>query len=106
MPVDQRKEYSKEELAKHNTVKDCWVCISDLILNLPSDFLDEHPGGPDVVTQLAGKDATTDFEDIAHSDSAREWASKYIIGYKEGADEEKRNALGLPAAGSGGSSSG
>merc|ERR1712050_544984 len=58
--------------------------MHDLVFDLPKEFLDEHPGGPDVITMLAGKDATADFEDIAHSDSSRTWANKYIIGYVEG----------------------
>merc|ERR1712113_928448 len=60
----------------------------DLVYKLGEDLLVEHPGGPDVVTAFAGKDATHDFELIVHSDDAREWADKYIIGYIEGADEE------------------
>merc|ERR1719479_873514 len=86
----ERREISEAELAKHNTEKDCWLCVHGLILNLTEEFLSEHPGGPDVITCLAGKDATNDFEDIAHSDSAREWANKLVIGYKEGADEEAK----------------
>merc|ERR1712217_331179 len=81
---------TEAEVAKHNTEADCWVIMGDLVYNLGKDFLDEHPGGPDVITALAGRDATTDFEDIAHSDSARTWANKYIIGYKEGAEEDAR----------------
>merc|ERR1719251_330709 len=93
-----RRAISEAELAKHNTEKDCWLCVHDLILNLSDEFLSEHPGGPDVITCLAGKDATNDFEDIAHSDSAREWATKLIIGYKEGADEEAK-AKSIPKTG-------
>merc|ERR1711870_224719 len=69
------------------TEADCWVIMHDLVYNLGKDFLDEHPGGPDVITALAGKDATVEFEDIAHSDSSRTWANKYIIGCLEGASK-------------------
>lgn len=65
------------------------MAIHGLVLDLNKEFLDEHPGGPDVVTALAGKDGTQDFEDISHSDSAREWANKLVIGYMEGAAEEE-----------------
>mmetsp|Transcript_39432 Transcript_39432/g.99222 ORF Transcript_39432/g.99222 Transcript_39432/m.99222 type:complete len:132 (+) Transcript_39432:123-518(+) len=89
----ERREISEAELAKHNTEEDCWIALHDLVLELPKDFLEEHPGGGDVITCLAGKDVTTDYEDIAHSDTAREWTSKYIIGYKEGADEAAKTKL-------------
>mmetsp|Transcript_73004 Transcript_73004/g.193941 ORF Transcript_73004/g.193941 Transcript_73004/m.193941 type:complete len:130 (-) Transcript_73004:317-706(-) len=91
-----RRLITAEELAKHNTEKDCWIAVHNLVLNLPKEFLDEHPGGPDVVTCLAGKDATSDFEDIAHSDTAREWANKFIIGYTEGGDEEAKTTKLVP----------
>merc|ERR1719412_2176920 len=88
VPKEMRRLITKEELAKHNTENDCWISVHNLVLNLTRDFLDEHPGGPDVITCLAGKDCTQDFEDIAHSDTARDWASKYIVGYREGVEDE------------------
>ena len=108
MAEKENKMITEEELATHNTAKDCWVGLHNLVLNLGEDFLNEHPGGPDVVSCLAGKDCSKDFEDIAHSDSAREWASKFIIGYKEGAPEESQQLKAIPRAGdvSGGSAGG
>ena len=43
-----------------------------------------------MITALAGQDATQDFEDIAHSDSSRTWANKYIIGHIEGANDSAK----------------
>ncbi|MQL86409.1 hypothetical protein Taro_018936 [Colocasia esculenta] len=43
-------------------------------------FMDDHPGGDEVLLAATGKDATNDFEDVGHSDSARELMSKYYIG--------------------------
>lgn len=44
----------------------------------------EHPGGPEAIAVLAGRDATADFEDIGHSDNARAWAQKLVVGRLEG----------------------
>mmetsp|Transcript_41364 Transcript_41364/g.88118 ORF Transcript_41364/g.88118 Transcript_41364/m.88118 type:complete len:143 (-) Transcript_41364:108-536(-) len=108
--VEDRKCISQEELAKHNTEKDAWICVYGLVLNLPADFLDQHPGGPEVVTCMAGQDATKEFEDIAHSDSAKTWANKYVIGYMDGSSEEVQTsdlmALGAEHKGGGGGGSG
>merc|ERR1712060_766138 len=83
---------SMAEVAKHSTEEDCWMVMHGLVVDLPKSFLDEHPGGPDVVTCLAGKDATQDFEDISHSDTARDWASKFIIGYLDTLEGEAEDA--------------
>uniref|UniRef100_A0A7S1F778 Cytochrome b5 heme-binding domain-containing protein n=1 Tax=Noctiluca scintillans TaxID=2966 RepID=A0A7S1F778_NOCSC len=89
----ERRAISSDEVAKHNTDEDCWISMHGLVLNLTQDILSEHPGGPDVIVSLAGKDATDDFEDIGHSDTAREWSSKYIIGYLDGSEEENKTKL-------------
>jgi len=87
--ADKRRKISIAEVAKHDKEEDAWMVLHGLVVKLSKDFLDEHPGGPDVVTCLAGKDATQDFEDISHSDSARKWASEFIIGYTEEKAEEE-----------------
>ncbi|RXI07661.1 hypothetical protein DVH24_005434 [Malus domestica] len=43
-------------------------------------FLEEHPGGDEVLLLAVEKDATDDFNDVGHSDSAREQMEKYYVG--------------------------
>jgi len=107
-PAKALKVISEEEVAKHSSEKDAWVVVHNLVLDLSKggdgNFLDEHPGGPDVVLAYAGKsDCTSDFEDIAHSATARQWANKLVIGVKDGGSEEEMARTMIPAAGSGGS---
>ncbi|MBA0562940.1 hypothetical protein Golob_007958 [Gossypium lobatum] len=45
-----------------------------------TEFLEDHPGGDEVLLAASGKDATDDFEDVGHSDDAREQMQKYYIG--------------------------
>ncbi|CAL5354958.1 unnamed protein product [Camellia sinensis] len=45
-----------------------------------STYLDEHPGGDDVMVAATGKDATDEFEDAGHSKSARELMETFCIG--------------------------
>ncbi|PON97226.1 Nitrate reductase NADH dependent [Trema orientale] len=73
------KLVSMAEASKHNTKDDCWVVIDGKVYDL-SSYLDEHPGGDDVVLAATGKDATEDFEDAGHSKSAREIMQSFCIG--------------------------
>lgn len=65
-------------------------------------FLNEHPGGEEVITQLAGKDATVGFLDVGHSKDAIEMAKEYLIGQLPENEVPKAAA---PAAASTGSKS-
>jgi cytochrome b involved in lipid metabolism len=66
------------DLSKHSTQKDCWIAMNGGVYNA-TDFLDEHPGGPELIMQHAGKDATQDFSSI-HSSSAFKLIEKLRIG--------------------------
>jgi cytochrome b5 len=43
-------------------------------------YLDDHPGGAEVMLDVAGQDADEFFEDIGHSKEARTELTKYYIG--------------------------
>lgn len=43
-------------------------------------FLDDHPGGDDVLLSSTAKDATDDFEDVGHSTTARAMMDEYYVG--------------------------
>ncbi len=44
----ERRLITKEELATHNTEKDCWVAMHGLVYNIDKSLQNEHPGGPEV----------------------------------------------------------
>ncbi|KAG8654920.1 cytochrome b5 [Manihot esculenta] len=73
------KIHKFDEVAKHNKTKDCWLIISGKVYDV-TPFMDDHPGGDEVLLSSTGKDATNDFEDVGHSDSARDMMAKYYIG--------------------------
>ncbi|KAM6548321.1 hypothetical protein CsatB_019997 [Cannabis sativa] len=79
------KLFSMEEISQHNTKDDCWVVIDDKVYDL-SSYLDEHPGGDDVVLAATGKDATEDFEDAGHSKTAKELMQSFFIGELDTSD--------------------
>ena len=43
-------------------------------------YLDDHPGGAEVMLDVAGQDADEFFEDIGHSKEARNELKKFYIG--------------------------
>ncbi|KAK4598868.1 hypothetical protein ACB098_03G193100 [Castanea mollissima] len=73
------KLYSMQEASEHNTKDDCWVVIDGKVYDVTT-YLDEHPGGDDVVLAATGKDATEEFEDAGHSKSAKELMETFCIG--------------------------
>jgi cytochrome b involved in lipid metabolism len=45
-----------------------------------TSYLDDHPGGAEVMLDVSGQDGDEFFEDIGHSNDAREELKKYLIG--------------------------
>ena len=43
-------------------------------------YLDEHPGGPVVISNKAGKDVSKPFDDAAHSENAKNRMKEFVIG--------------------------
>ncbi|MCJ1387607.1 hypothetical protein MMC18_000450 [Xylographa bjoerkii] len=56
-----------------------YVVVHDKIYNA-STFVDEHPGGEEVLLDVGGQDATEAFEDVGHSDEAREILEGLLVG--------------------------
>ncbi|KAF1869272.1 hypothetical protein Lal_00020949 [Lupinus albus] len=71
--------YTIQDASQHKTKEDCWVVIDGKVYDV-TQYLDDHPGGDDVILAATGKDATDDFEDAGHSKSARELMEQYFIG--------------------------
>mmetsp|Transcript_15884 Transcript_15884/g.28284 ORF Transcript_15884/g.28284 Transcript_15884/m.28284 type:complete len:132 (-) Transcript_15884:1600-1995(-) len=81
------KVFTKEEVAKHNTEEDCWLIIRGKVYDV-STYLDDHPGGVEIVTDLSGEDATDDYDDVGHSEDADEILEKYLVGTLEGQEDK------------------
>ncbi|GAA0186470.1 oxidoreductase [Lithospermum erythrorhizon] len=73
------KLFTLAEAAKHNNSKDCWLIIHGKVYDV-TKFLEDHPGGDEVLLSATGKDATENFEDIGHSSSAKAMLDEYYVG--------------------------
>ncbi|KTW25740.1 hypothetical protein T552_03353 [Pneumocystis carinii B80] len=85
--IDKLKTIRASEVAKHVSRDDLYMVIDKMVYNV-SPFINEHPGGEEVLFEVAGQDATESFEDVGHSDEAREILKKLIVGKLEGKVED------------------
>ena len=46
----------------------------------PIGFMDDHPGGVDILRQHAGEDASQYFDDIGHSNNALKQMQTLLVG--------------------------
>lgn len=83
MSESEVKTITIEEVQKHNTTDDLWIVYNGQVYDVTA-YLDEHPGGEEVIVDVAGTDATEAFNDIGHSDDAHEILEGLLIGKLEG----------------------
>eukprot|EP00483_Globobulimina_turgida_P002706 UN02711 len=76
---EKLKEYSWDDIKKHNQEEKLWVVIHNRVYDL-TKFQLNHPGGPEVLHDISTQDATEQFEKILHTEKARKLAKTYLIG--------------------------
>ncbi|EDR09262.1 fatty acid-2 hydroxylase [Laccaria bicolor S238N-H82] len=80
--------YTVEDVASHSNASSCWISRAGKVYDV-SGFLNDHPGGDDLILNHAGKDvgdAMRDEDEHVHSESAYEMLEEYLIG-RIGAEE-------------------
>ncbi|KAI5285605.1 fatty acid alpha-hydroxylase [Ascosphaera acerosa] len=89
------KTFTAEEIAQHNTYKSCYVRRGKYVYDV-TEFLEDHPGGQELILEHAGKDVAAVMDDYtlhAHSESAFDMLEEYRVGVVKGegvaADEEE-----------------
>ncbi|KAK0402546.1 hypothetical protein QR680_016395 [Steinernema hermaphroditum] len=73
------RKITRKEVAEHNTVDSAWTIISNKVYDVTT-FLQEHPGGLEILLEQAGEDGTEQFEDVGHSGDARQTRETFLIG--------------------------
>jgi cytochrome b5 len=73
------KKYSLKEVEKHNKKTDAWLIINKKVYDV-TKWIDKHPGGL-IIMKGVGKDATTLFKNIGHSQDAKNILKQFFIGY-------------------------
>ncbi|GMN62488.1 hypothetical protein TIFTF001_031567 [Ficus carica] len=89
------KLFTLAQVSEHNSPKNCWLIIDGKVYDV-TKFLEDHPGGDEVLLSATGKDATDDFEDVGHSDSARDMMKEYYVGEIDTSTIPKKTAYTPP----------
>ncbi|KAJ6111559.1 Cytochrome b5 [Penicillium sp. IBT 18751x] len=79
-------ELSMKDVAAHKSKTDMWIVIHGQVFDI-TEYLQDHPGGADVLIETAGTDATAEYEDVGHSEDAREIMQPYLIGVLKDAQQ-------------------
>lgn len=73
----------RHDVESRNTAKSCYVTIGTKVFDV-TDFLEDHPGGGDLILEYAGKDVSAIMKDEishTHSESAYEILDECLVGY-------------------------
>lgn len=73
------KEFTLEEVAKHNKKDDLWIAVKGVVMDV-TNWLDEHPGGPQALFSHMGKDASEEFEMLHDDEVIPKYAADIVIG--------------------------
>jgi len=68
------------EVQTHNRdSENIWTVIHGKVYDV-TKFLDEHPGGGEIILENAGMDSSEQFDDVGHSSDAKEMLEDLYIG--------------------------
>lgn len=85
--MSTEKVFREAEIKGNSDKSKTLIIIHDNVYDV-SKFLEEHPGGEEVLLEQSGRDATEAFEDVGHSQDARELMKDYKIGVLHEADRK------------------
>lgn len=70
--------YDASEVAKHNTVNDCWIIVDGKVYDV-TDYIFDHPGGESILAN-AGGDSSVGVHGPQHPPSMWDVLKLYYIG--------------------------
>ncbi|CRG88358.1 cytochrome b5 reductase, putative [Talaromyces islandicus] len=82
------QEFTSDDVATHKTKNDLWISVHGQVYDV-TNYLKDHPGGADVLIDVAGQDATAAYEDVGHSEEANDILQTYLVGSLKDAAEYK-----------------
>jgi len=83
--------YTREAVSKHNTEEDCWLIINNKIYDV-TEWLPKHPGGKNLILNLAGKDVTEEFN-IFHLNPCYARLRPFLVGHVDRNETKDKTPL-------------
>ncbi|KAH7242108.1 FMN-dependent dehydrogenase-domain-containing protein [Fusarium tricinctum] len=81
IPIET-KRVTLDVLRQHNTATDCWIAVHSKVWDI-THFVNEHPGGPEVLLNIAGSDATELYNDVHAPDIIEQLSNDKLMGLLE-----------------------
>ncbi|RDD37388.1 Cytochrome b5 [Trichoplax sp. H2] len=92
------KTFTRSEVIEHDKSESLWLVVHNKVYDV-TNFMVEHPGGEEILLEMAGKDATIAFEENGHSVDARALMGNYYVGNIEASEvHEDEKARLFPVA--------
>ncbi|KAJ4209664.1 hypothetical protein NW759_013311 [Fusarium solani] len=73
------RSFTLQDVAKHDSANDPYMVIRNKVYDCTS-FLKKHPGGEEVLLEVAGTDATEAYDEVGHSEDADEILEQLYLG--------------------------
>lgn len=102
MPGRVLPTFTAAEVEAHNSAKSCYITIGNKVYDV-TEFVEDHPGGGDLILDFAGKDVEEVMKDEIsheHSDAAYEILLDYQVGFlsPDGGASSKTPVSGIDAS--------
>ncbi|KXJ89361.1 hypothetical protein Micbo1qcDRAFT_137206 [Microdochium bolleyi] len=72
-------EYSAKDVASHRNADDAWMVIHGEVYDV-TKYMQDHPGGVEVLLESLGTDASEAFDNAGHSEDASEIMAGFRVG--------------------------
>ncbi|KEY67419.1 hypothetical protein S7711_05947 [Stachybotrys chartarum IBT 7711] len=83
MPSRTLPTFTRAEVESHKSSKSCYVSIGSKVFDI-TDFVDDHPGGGNLILEYGGKDVEEILKDEishTHTEAAYEILDDYLVGF-------------------------
>lgn len=99
MPGKLLPTFAVADVETHNSAKSCYVTLGSKVFDVTA-FVDDHPGGGDLILEHAGQDVAAAMRDEishAHTEAAYEILDEYHIGFVEPSPSSSSDAARIAA---------